>query len=95
MPMKLSADLKAIIGKDQSSRAQCVKELWAYPKKNNLQGPENKQFFTPDKKRAKDFGTEKIHALNSSYSENHLNDTLNIFYNQFYYTNSRWPKEED
>jgi chromatin remodeling complex protein RSC6 len=27
--------------------------LWAYIKKNNLQDPENKQFFTPDKKMAK------------------------------------------
>merc|ERR1711996_31364 len=65
-PMKVSADLKAIIGKDQSSRAQCVKELWAYLKKNNLQDPENKQFFTPDKKMAKIFGTEKIRAFSMS-----------------------------
>lgn len=65
-PMKVSADLKAIIGKDESSRGQCIQELWAYLKKNNLQDPENKQFFTPDKKMAKVFGTEKIRAFSMS-----------------------------
>ena len=52
-PMKLSADLADIVGKKEASRAECVKQLWAYLKKNNLQDPENKQFFTPDKKMAK------------------------------------------
>merc|ERR1739842_4041 len=54
-PMKLSADLAAIVGKDEASRAECVKELWAYLKKNNLQDPENKQYFTPDKKNGQGF----------------------------------------
>ena len=52
-PMKLSADLADIVGKKEASRAECIKELWAYLKKNNLQDPANKQFFTPDKKMAK------------------------------------------
>ena len=52
-PMKLSADLADIVGKKEASRAECIKQLWAYIKKNNLQDPENKQFFTPDKKMAK------------------------------------------
>merc|ERR1712179_691875 len=74
-PMKVSADLKAIIGKDQSSREQCVKELWAYLKKNNLQDPENKQFFIPDKKMAKVFGTEKIRAFSmSKFLSSHLSE---------------------
>merc|ERR1712241_23695 len=62
-PMKLSADLAAIVGKDEASRAECVKQLWAYLKKNNLQDPENKQYFTPDKKMAKVFGTDRIRAF--------------------------------
>merc|ERR1712020_66891 len=62
-PMKLSADLAAIVGKDEASRAECIKELWAYLKKNNLQDPANKQFFTPDKKMAKVFGTDRIRAF--------------------------------
>merc|ERR1712223_2081400 len=49
-PMKLSEDLAAIVGKKEASRAECIKELWAYLKKNNLQDPDNKQYFTPDKR---------------------------------------------
>merc|ERR1712238_322668 len=62
-PMKLSADLAAIVGKDEASRGECIKLLWAYLKKNNLQDPANKQFFTPDKKMAKVFGTYRIRAF--------------------------------
>ena len=40
-----------------------MKQLWAYLKKNNLQDPENKQFFIPDKKMAKVFGTERMRAF--------------------------------
>merc|ERR1712153_182585 len=62
-PMKLSDDLADIVGKKEASRAECVKELWAYAKKNNLQDPANKQYFTPDKKLAKIFGgTDRIRA---------------------------------
>merc|ERR1712079_680969 len=62
-PMKLSEDLAAIVGKKEASRAECIKELWAYLKKNNLQDPDNKQYFTPDKKMAKVFGTDRIRAF--------------------------------
>merc|ERR1712024_116915 len=62
-PMKLSDDLADIVGTKEASRAQCIKELWAYLKKHNLQDAENKQYFTPDKKMAKVFGTEKIRGF--------------------------------
>ena len=62
-PMKLSAELAEVVGKKEASRAECIKQLWAYLKKNNLQDPENKQYFTPDKKMAKIFGTERIRAF--------------------------------
>merc|ERR1712076_162276 len=62
-PMKLSADLAEVVGKKEASRAECIKQLWAYIKKNNLQDPENKQFFVPDKKMAKVFGSDRIRAL--------------------------------
>merc|ERR1712086_538449 len=62
-PMKLSADLAEVVGKKEASRAECIKQLWAYIKKNNLQDPENKQFFNPDKKMAKVFGTDRIRAF--------------------------------
>ena len=64
--MKLSADLADIVGKKEASRAECVKQLWAYLKKHNLQDPENKQFFTPDKKMAKVFGSDSIQAFSMS-----------------------------
>jgi len=62
-PMKLSADLADVVGKKEASRAECIKQLWAYIKKNNLQDPENKQFFVPDKKMAKVFGSDRIRAF--------------------------------
>merc|ERR1712110_1102454 len=61
-PMKLSAELADIVGKKEASRAECIK-LWAYIKKQNLQDPENKQFFNPDKKMAKVFGNDRIRAF--------------------------------
>ena len=62
-PMKLSAELADIVGKKEASRAECIKQLWAYLKKNNLQDPENMQYFTPDKKMAKIFGSDKVRAF--------------------------------
>ena len=57
----------------QASRAECIKQLWAYLKKQNLQDPENKQYFTPDKKMAKVFGTEKIRGFGmAKYLSDHL-----------------------
>merc|ERR1712149_89971 len=62
-PMKLSSDLADIVGKKEASRAECIKLLWAYLKKNNLQDPENKQYFFPDKKMAKVFGSDRVRAF--------------------------------
>jgi upstream activation factor subunit UAF30 len=74
-PMKLSADLAAIVGTTEASRGTCIKELWAYLKKNNLQDPANKQYFTPDKKMAKVFGTEKIRGFGmAKFLGAHLSD---------------------
>merc|ERR1711997_192177 len=49
-PLKLSADLAAIVGKDEASRAECIKELWAYLKKNNLQTPTTSNISFPTKR---------------------------------------------
>merc|ERR1712156_1292345 len=74
-PMKLSADLAAVVGQKQASRAECIKQLWAYLNKNNLQDPENKQYFTPDKKMAKIFGTEKIRGFGmAKFLTSHLSE---------------------
>merc|ERR1711992_111729 len=72
-PMKLSAELADIVGKKEATRAECIKQLWAYIKKHNLQDPENKQYFTPDKKMAKVFGNDKIRAFGmAKFLSSHL-----------------------
>ena len=80
-PMKLSADLADIVGKKEASRAECIKQLWAYIKKNNLQDPENKQFFTPDKKMAKVIIYDNICMLEKI--ENLQLQITNNLYNSF------------
>ena len=60
---KLSPELADVVGKKEATRGECIKQLWAYIKKNNLQDPENKQFFVPDKKMAKVFGSDRIRAF--------------------------------
>jgi chromatin remodeling complex protein RSC6 len=61
--VKPSLELEAIIGKKETSRAELIKLLWAYLKKNNLQCDEDKQYFVPDEKLAKVFGTDKIRGF--------------------------------
>ena len=72
----VSEDLRKIIGTNKGekiTRPQVVKRLWEYVKDNNLQDPENKQWFTPDKTMAPVFGTKKIKAFSmSKYLEDHL-----------------------
>ena len=86
-PMKLSDDLADIVGKKEASRAECVKELWAYVKKNDLQDPKNKQFFKPDKKLAKVFGTDRIRGFGMvKFLKTHLSEKwppgiFNIWWN--------------
>merc|ERR1712038_2033136 len=59
----VSDDLAAVVGMKEASRAQCIKMLWKYLKDHNLQDPENKQYFFPDKKMGKIFGNERIRAF--------------------------------
>ena len=74
-PMKVSAELADIIGTDTASRAECVRYLWAYFKKNNLQDTEDKQNINPDKKLAKVFGKDVFRALGmQKYITKHLSD---------------------
>ena len=76
MELNVSKELAAIIGTakgEKISRPQVVKRLWAYLKENNLQDPENKQFFTPDAKMEPVFGSERMKAFSmSKYLKEHL-----------------------
>ena len=72
-PHKLSPELANLIGKDEASRSECIKQLWAYLKEHNLQDPENKQYFFPDKKMAKVFGTDRMRGFGmSKFLSKHL-----------------------
>ena len=72
-PMKLSPDLADIVGKEEASRAECVKQLWVYIKKHNLLDPENKQYMIPDKRMSKVFGDDRIRAFGmAKYLSSHL-----------------------
>lgn len=55
-PMKVSADLEAVVGKGPMPRGQVVKKLWEYIKKNDLQDPKNKRDIIADDKLKVVFG---------------------------------------
>ncbi len=58
-PMKLSAELEAVIGKGPMSRGEVVKAIWVYIKKHNLQNPKNKRNILADDKLKVLFGGKK------------------------------------
>jgi DNA topoisomerase-1 len=56
--MKLSDELKAVVGDEDLSRGDVTKKLWEYIKKHKLQDPKNKRRIVPDAKLAKIFGSK-------------------------------------
>nr|AQS22644.1 SWIB domain-containing protein [Pseudodiaptomus poplesia] len=75
-PLGLSDELADIVGAkkgEKLSRPEVIKRLWAYLKEHNLQDPENRQYFKPDKKMEPIFGKEKIKAFGmSKYLKEHF-----------------------
>ena len=59
-PMTISADLAAVVGKGPMARAEVVKQLWAYIKKNNLQDQQNKRNINADEALKKVFGGKAV-----------------------------------
>lgn len=59
-PLKLSAELEAVVGKGPLPRSQVVKKLWEYIKKNNLQDPTNKRNINADENLKKVFGGKAV-----------------------------------
>lgn len=59
-PLKLSADLEAVIGKGPLPRTEVVKKLWEYIKKHNLQNPTNKRNILADDKLKAIFGKGEV-----------------------------------
>merc|ERR1712002_889268 len=76
MPLDISPELAKIIGTkkgEQMSRGEVVKKLWAYLKEHNLQDPDQKQFFTPNKDMEGIFGNERTRCFSmSKYLKDHL-----------------------
>ena len=57
-PMKPSADLAVIVGKEPLARGQVVSKMWEYIKKHNLQNPANKREILADANLKKIFGKD-------------------------------------
>lgn len=59
-PMKLSAELEAVIGKGPMPRSEVTKKIWDYIKKNKLQNPQNKRNILADDKLKTIFGKGEV-----------------------------------
>lgn len=63
-PLKVSAELEAVVGKGPMPRTEVTKKLWAYIKKHNLQDAKNKRDILPDAALGKVFGkTSKVNMF--------------------------------
>ena len=59
-PLKVSAELEAVVGKGPMPRSEVVKKLWVYIKKNNLQDPKNKRNINSDAALKVVFGGKSV-----------------------------------
>jgi chromatin remodeling complex protein RSC6 len=59
-PLKLSANLEAVVGKGPMPRSEVVKKLWAYIKKNGCQDAKNKRNINADAKLKAVFGGKGV-----------------------------------
>ncbi len=55
-PMKLSADLEAVVGAGPMPRSEVTKKIWEYIKRLDLQNPANKRNILADDKLKAVFG---------------------------------------
>jgi len=58
-PMKLSADLSAVVGAGPLPRTEVTRKLWDYIKAKRCQDPKNKRNIIADEKLQKLFGGKK------------------------------------
>ena len=59
-PLKVSAELAAVVGAGPMPRSEVVKKLWEYIKKNGLQDQANKRNINADDKLKKVFGGKAV-----------------------------------
>ena len=78
-PLKVSAELEAVIGKGPMPRTEVVKKLWVYIKKNNLQNPKNMRNILADEKLKTVFGGKK-EVICHNFTKKQPN-TTRLFFN--------------
>ena len=75
-PLIVSPQMASIIGTaegEKVSRPEVTKKLHAYIKRNNLQDPTDKRWFTPDQNMRAIFGSHSIECFSvTSYLKDHL-----------------------
>ena len=59
-PLKLTAELEAVVGKGPMPRSEVVKKLWMYIKKNGLQDPKAKRNIRANDVLVVVFGGKKV-----------------------------------
>lgn len=59
-PVTPSAELAAIVGKDDLPRSEVVKKVWDYIKKNDLQDSKDRRQINADDKLGKIFGKKSV-----------------------------------
>ena len=59
-PMKISAELAAVVGAGPMPRSEVVKAMWVYIKKHDLQNPANKRNILADDKLKAVFGKDEV-----------------------------------
>lgn len=58
-PLKVSAELAAVVGKGPLPRTEVTKLIWVYIKKHKCQDDKNRRNINPDENLAKVFGGKK------------------------------------
>ena len=59
-PLKLSAELAKVVGKDSMPRTEIIKKIWDYIKKNDLQDSKNRRMINADDKLRGIFAKDQI-----------------------------------
>jgi len=59
-PLKVSAELAAVVGEGPMPRSEVVKKIWVYIKGKNLQDPKNKRNIVADANLKKVFGGKDV-----------------------------------
>lgn len=65
-PIKVTAELAAVLGKEETTRPEATKLIWVYIKTNNLQDTKDKRIINPDATLAKVLGSEPINMMKMS-----------------------------